>query len=130
MTTYELLERCNNSNEDLFFEFIHDLNKMSYIFESDKLTYSDIERIRKIVRIYILAFYRIIILNTYFFLNYKKTMIKSLDPLGEVLTKKEIKFLAEIFTDAWYSLDIENMNEEGKSLFISIEQKIKELNNA
>ena len=57
-------------------------------------------------------------------------MIKSLDPLGEVLTKKEIKFLAEIFTDAWYSLDIENMNEEGNSLFISIEKKIKELNNA
>ena len=57
-------------------------------------------------------------------------MIKSLAPLGEVLTKKEIKFLAEIFTDAWYSLDIENMNEEGKALFISIEQKIKELNNA
>ena len=57
-------------------------------------------------------------------------MIKSLDPLGEVLTKKEAKFLAEIFTDAWYSLDIENMNEEGKSLFISIEKKIKELNNA
>ena len=56
MTTYELLERCNNSNEDLFFEFIHDLQKMSYIFESDKLTYSDIERIRKIVRSYILAF--------------------------------------------------------------------------
>ena len=55
MTTYELLERCNNSNEDLFFEFIHDLNKMSYIFESDKLTYSDIELIRKIVRKYILA---------------------------------------------------------------------------
>ena len=56
--------------------------------------------------------------------------MKMLDPLGEVLTKKEIKFLAEIFTAAWYSLDIENMNEEGKSLFISIEKKIKELNNA
>ena len=56
MTTYELLERCNNSNEDLFFEFIHDLNKMSYIFESDKLTYSDIVGIRKIVTSYILAF--------------------------------------------------------------------------
>ena len=55
--------------------------------------------------------------------------MKMLDPLGEVLTKKEIKFLAEIFTDAWYSLDIENMNEEGKALFISIEKKIKELNN-
>ena len=56
MITSELIERCNNSNEDLFFEFIHDLNKMSYIFESDKLTYSDIEGIRKIVRSYILAF--------------------------------------------------------------------------
>ncbi len=56
-------------------------------------------------------------------------MIKSLEPLGEVLTKKEVKFLAEILTDAFYSLDIENMNEESKSLFISIEQKIKELNN-
>ena len=62
--------------------------------------------------------------------NSKLIMIKSLDPLGEVLTKKEVKFLAQILTDAWYSLDIENMNEEGKSLFISIEKKIKELNNA
>ena len=62
--------------------------------------------------------------------HYKLTMIKSLDPLGEVLTKKEIKFLAEILTDTFYSLDIENLNEEGKSLFISIEKKIKELNNA
>jgi len=51
---------------------------------------------------------------------------KSLDSLGEVLTKKEVKFLAEILTDAFYSLDIKNMNEEGKSLFISIEKKIKE----
>ena len=56
MVTSELIEQCNNSNEDLFFEFIHDLKKMSYIFESDKLTYSDIEGIRKIVRKYILAF--------------------------------------------------------------------------
>ena len=56
MVTSELIEKCNNSNEDLFFEFIHDLTKMSYIFESDKLTYSDIEIIRQIVRKYILAF--------------------------------------------------------------------------
>ena len=41
MVTSELIEKCNNSNEDLFFEFIHDLTKMSYIFESDKLTYSE-----------------------------------------------------------------------------------------
>ena len=50
------------------------------------------------------------------------------DELGKFLTQEEVKFWAEIFTDAWYSLDIENMNEEGKSLFISIEKKIKELN--
>ena len=55
MITSELIEKCSNSNEILFSELIHDLNKMSYIFESDKLTYSDIESIRKIVRSYILA---------------------------------------------------------------------------
>ena len=57
-------------------------------------------------------------------------MIKSLDPLGEVLTKKEIKFLAELFYDVWYSCNIENLDQESQKLFISIEQKIKELNNA
>ena len=55
MVTTELIEKCNNSNEILFSEFIHDLSKISYIFESKKLTYSDIEIIRKIVRNYILA---------------------------------------------------------------------------
>ena len=55
MLTHELIEKCDNSNEVLFSEFLHDLNKISYIFDSDKLTYSDIELIRKIVRSYILA---------------------------------------------------------------------------
>ena len=55
MLTHELIEKCDNSNEVLFSEFLHDLNKISYIFDSDKLTYSDIELIRKIVRKYILA---------------------------------------------------------------------------
>tara|TARA_R100000773_G_scaffold29635_1_gene25428 strand:+ start:172 stop:417 length:246 start_codon:yes stop_codon:yes gene_type:complete len=55
MITSELIEKCSYSNEILFSELVHDLNKMSYIFESDKLTYSDIEGIRKIVRSYILA---------------------------------------------------------------------------
>ena len=55
MLTHELIEKCSNSNEILFSEFIHDLSKISYIFESQKLTYSDIELIRKIVRKYILA---------------------------------------------------------------------------
>ena len=55
MITSELIEKCKNSNEILFSEFLHDLSKISYIFESNKLTYSDIELIRKIVRSYILA---------------------------------------------------------------------------
>ena len=55
MLTHELIEKCDNSNEVLFSEFLHDLSKISYIFDSDKLTYSDIELIRKIVRKYILA---------------------------------------------------------------------------
>ena len=55
MLTHELIKKCNNSNELLFSEFLHDLSKISYIFDSDKLTYSDIELIRKIVRSYILA---------------------------------------------------------------------------
>ena len=57
-------------------------------------------------------------------------MIKSLDPLGKVLTKKEIKFLAEIFTDAWYQVDEDNLTEEGYQLFKSIQKKLKELLNA
>ena len=55
MLTHELIEKCSNSNEILFSEFLHDLSKISYIFDSDKLKYSDIELIRKIVRKYILA---------------------------------------------------------------------------
>ena len=55
MITSEVIEKCDNSNEVLFSEFLHDLSKISYIFDSDKLTYSDIELIRKIVRKYILA---------------------------------------------------------------------------
>ena len=55
MITSELIEKCINSNEILFSELIHDLNKMSYIFESDKLTYSDIELIKKIQSKYIKA---------------------------------------------------------------------------
>ena len=45
----------NNSNLELFTELIHDLSKIDYVFESDKLTYSDIELIRKIQMKYIKA---------------------------------------------------------------------------
>ena len=45
----------NNTNLKLFTELIHDLSKIDYVFESDKLTYSDIELIRKIQMKYIKA---------------------------------------------------------------------------
>ena len=43
---------------------------------------------------------------------------KSLDPLGEVLTKKEIKFLAELFYDAWYSCNIENLDQNSQKSLV------------
>ena len=53
MIISEIIEK--NSNLTLFTELIHDLSKLEYIFESDKLTYSDIELIRKIQSKYIKA---------------------------------------------------------------------------
>jgi hypothetical protein len=72
MITSELIEKCDNSNEVLFSEFLHDLSKISYIFESNKLTYSDIELIRKIVRKYILALLMKNNLNYLFFSKLQK----------------------------------------------------------
>ena len=53
MIISELVE--NNTNLGLFLELIHDLSKIEYLFESDKLTYSDIELIKKIQSRYIKA---------------------------------------------------------------------------
>ena len=53
MIISELVE--NKTNLELFTELIHDLSKIDYVFESDKLTYSDIELIRKIQMKYIKA---------------------------------------------------------------------------
>ena len=53
MIISELVE--NNTNLGLFLELIHDLSKIEYLFESDKLTLSDIELIRKIQEKYINA---------------------------------------------------------------------------
>jgi len=72
MITSELIEKCDNSNEVLFSEFLHDLSKISYIFDSNKLTYSDIELIRKIVRKYILALLMKNNLNYLFFSKLQK----------------------------------------------------------
>ena len=47
------------------------------------------------------------------------------DELGKFLTQEEVKFLAEILNDAWYSLDIENLDQESQKLFISIEKKLR-----
>ena len=38
-------------------------------------------------------------------------------PLGEILTKEEIKFLAEALTDAWFSLDVRNMSYEKRKMY-------------
>ena len=72
MVTSELIEKCKNSNEILYSEFLHDLSKISYIFESNKLTYSDIELKRKIIRKYILAFLMKNNLNYLFFSKLQK----------------------------------------------------------
>ena len=51
-----------------------------------------------------------------------------LDPLGEILTEEEIKFLSEILFDAWFSLDVRNMNNEKRKMYTSIKSKISRLN--
>jgi hypothetical protein len=52
-----------------------------------------------------------------------------IDALGEILTEEEIKFLAEILVESWYALDVRNMSNEKRKLYLSIELKIKRLNN-
>ena len=51
-----------------------------------------------------------------------------LDPLGEILTEEEIKFLAEVLTEAWFSLDVRNMSYEKRKMYSSIKSKIARLN--
>ena len=51
-----------------------------------------------------------------------------LDPLGEILTEEEIKFLAEVLTEAWFSLDVRNMSNEKRKMYSSIKRKISILN--
>ena len=51
-----------------------------------------------------------------------------LDPLGEILTEEEIKFLAEVLTEAWFSLDVRNMSNEKRKMYSSIKSKISKLN--
>ena len=50
------------------------------------------------------------------------------DALGEVLTQKEIKFLAEVLTEAWFALDVRNMDTEKRKMYSSIKSKIARLN--
>ena len=50
------------------------------------------------------------------------------DALGEVLTQKEIKFLAEVLTEAWFALDVRNMDTEKRKMYSSIKSKIARCN--
>ena len=52
-----------------------------------------------------------------------------IDALGEILTEKETKFLAEILYEAWFSLDVRNMSNEKRKMYSSIKRKISRLNN-
>ena len=52
-----------------------------------------------------------------------------IDALGEILTEEETKFIAEILLESWYALDVRNMSNEKRKLYLSIQLKIKRLNN-
>ena len=52
------------------------------------------------------------------------------DALGEILTEQETTFLAEILLDAWFALDVRNMDTEKRKMYSSIKSKIARLNNA
>jgi len=51
-----------------------------------------------------------------------------IDALGKILTKQETKFLAEILFDAWFALDVRNMDTEKRKMYTSIKSKISRLN--
>ena len=51
------------------------------------------------------------------------------DPLGDICTKEEVKFLSEVLFDAWFALDVRNMSTEKRKMYSSINSKIKRLNN-
>ena len=59
-----------------------------------------------------------------------KEVFKMFDALGEILTTEETKFLAEILFDAWFALDVRNMDTEKRKMYSSIKSKIARLNNA
>tara|TARA_R100000805_G_C3561611_1_gene70268 strand:- start:131 stop:301 length:171 start_codon:yes stop_codon:yes gene_type:complete len=50
------------------------------------------------------------------------------DPLGDICTKEEVKFLSEVLFDAWFALDVRNMSTEKRKMYSSINSKIKRLN--
>ncbi len=50
-----------------------------------------------------------------------------IDSLGEILTKQECKFLAKILTNAWFALDVRNMEYHERKMYSSIKSKITRL---
>ena len=51
------------------------------------------------------------------------------DPLGDICTKEEVKFLSEVLFEAWFALDVRNMSTEKRKMYSSINSKIRRLNN-
>ena len=40
------------------------------------------------------------------------------DPLGDICTEEEVKFLSEVLFEAWFALDVRNMSTK-KNVFIN-----------
>ena len=38
------------------------------------------------------------------------------DPLGDICTKEEVKFLSEVLFEAWFALDVRNMSTKKRTL--------------
>ena len=45
------------------------------------------------------------------------------DPLGDICTKEEVKFLSEVLFEAWFALDVRNMSTEKRKMYSSIKSK-------
>ena len=52
------------------------------------------------------------------------------DPLGDICTEEEVKFLSEVLFEAWFALDVRNMSTKKRKMYSSINSKIRRLNNA
>ena len=46
------------------------------------------------------------------------------DPLGDICTEEEVKFLSEVLFEAWFALDVRNMSTKKSVLTIKMEMSL------